>query len=268
MVKKIHYCWLGSTVPDSVRRQTEQWRSVCPDFSYHEWNDENSAWKEHPYYQQAAKVRRWAFASDVVQLNALYEHGGFYLDCDVLLLKPLDSIPVPGDHLIMGYMYDCALSGGFMYAPPKHPLVKKMLEYYDDINPGFFAVNNTILTDCINNNVDDFLLNGRFYQSEKYKLTIFPKEYFCHPSIWPNKSFLVDLFLGSWRTANSAAHIVRCSTGGIRALRRQISCFRALRRNEFFEVYKQARKGNKVRNMEYWRREYGVTGGAIKLPVE
>ena len=265
VIKKIHYCWLGSEIPAHVRTHVQSWQRLCPDYDYFEWNNSNASYPEHRYWQQAASSKRWAFASDVVQLRKLYEHGGFYLDCDVVIQKPLDKIPAPSDHLIMGYMYDCALSGGFMYSPPGHPLVAKMLEYYDDINPGFFAVNNTILTDCINNNVADFLLNGKYFQSEEHKLTIFPKEYFCHPSLLPGKSFIVDLFSGSWKSPSGTYKLADYRFSLIRALRRKVSCYRALCRSEYLDIYKQARKGIKELRMEHWRQKYGITGGAIKL---
>ena len=265
MIKKIHYCWLGSELPAHVREHVRSWQQKCPDYELCEWNDDNVSYPELTYWQQAASSKRWAFASDIVQLYKLYEHGGFYLDCDVVVQKALDKIPAPADHLIMGYMYDCALSGGFMYSPPGHPLVAEMIEYYNDINPGFFAVNNTILTDCINNNVESFLLNGKFFQSHEHKLTIFPKEYFCHPSLIPGKSFVVDLFSGSWKSTGGSYSLANYHLNIIRALRRKVSCFRALRNNEFIDVYLKARKGNKVHREEYWRTQFGITGGAVSL---
>lgn len=268
MIKRLHYCWIGSATPAKVTQQVANWKDLCPDFEIKEWNNTNASYPEHPYWQQAATAKKWAFASDVVQLKKLNEYGGFYVDCDVQILKPLDTIPAPPDHLIMGYMYDGVLSGGFMYSPPQHPLVAKMLEYYDDINPGFFAVSNTILTDCINANVHDILLNGRFYSSEEYKLTVFPKEYFCQPSFISSKPFLLDQFAGSWSSSNSSFTTNRGNLGLYRTLRRKVSCFRSIMRNEFRNVYLNALIGRKILRTEHWRTRYGLTGGAIKISAK
>lgn len=266
-VKKIHYCWVGSPVPDSVKAVVESWRRMCPDFEFCEWNDSNIDFPHHRYWQRARQAKRWGMASDIIEYATIYEHGGFYLDCDVVMKKPLDTIPAPSNHLIMGYMYDCAISGGFLYAPPKHPLVKAILDYYDDVNDDFWVVNNTVITDCINNNVDEFLLNGRFFQSEKHKLTIFPKEYFCQPSFITSKPYLLDQFAGSWKSTDTSDFIT--SRGGIsllKTLRRKLGLLRSLSRNEYRDIYLNALLGKKLLHPEYWRTRYGKKGGAIHIP--
>lgn len=264
--KKIHYCWLGSPVPDSVKRQVETWRQMCPDFEFFEWNDNNVDYSDYPFWKRVYSERRWAFASDIVSYAKVLEHGGFYLDCDVTMCKPLDTIPVPGDHLILGYMYDCAISGGFFYAPAGHRLLQRLLEYYRDVNDGFYVVNNTMVTDMVNNTVEDFLLNGRYYTSEAEKLTVFPKEYFCQPSLIKGKPFVLDQFSGSWKKGNKfAANRGAFNLLGI--LRRKVSCYRSLHRNEFYPIYQAAVHGKKLQRTEHWRTQYGITGGAIR-PTE
>lgn len=262
MIKKIHCCWFGSPIPDSVRKQILHWQELCPDFEIHVWNDLNVDYSDFEYWRRVYKEKRWGFASDIVSFAKVFEMGGFYLDCDVLMNKPLIDIPAPHDHLIMGYMYDCALSGGFFYAPKGHNLISKILEYYKDIAPHFYAVNNTIITDCINNNVDDFLLNGRYYTSEKHKLTVFPKEYFCQPSFFKNKPFCIDQFAGSWKDGSKGFTTSR-PAGIVQTMRRKLSLLRSLYRNEFFGVYKKALLGLKIKRTEHWRSKFNIIGGAV-----
>lgn len=268
-VKKIHYCWLGSPVPDSVKQQVDKWRQMCPDFEFCEWNDDNisySDYSDYPYWRRIYTEKRWGIASDIVRFAKLLEHGGFYLDCDVIMCKPLDTIPASGDHLIMGYMYDCAVSGGCFYSPAGHPLLQKLMEYYRDVNDGFYVVSNTILTDLLNNNVDEFLLNGKYFTSDKARLTVFPKEYFCQPSLIKSKPFALDQFAGSWKNGNLFV-ADRGAFNLLSILRRKVSCYRSLRRNEFYPIYKAALHGKKLQRTEHWRAQYGITGGAIR-PVE
>lgn len=254
-IKKIHYCWLGSPLPETVKRQVESWKQLCPDYEFIEWNDSNISendFPDFPLWAQRFREKRWGFASDIVKFNKLYEHGGFYLDCDVIMKKPLDSIPADGTHLLMGYMYDCAISAGFFYTPPGHPLMAKFLDYYRNLDPGPAVVSNTIITDCINNNVPSFLLNGRKFVSEEHKLTIFPKEYFCQPSFLPNKSYVLDQFAGSWKEG-SKGFITNRGSSFIRTLRRKVNLFRTLLKNEFRRTYFHALFGHKLIKPETWR---------------
>lgn len=266
-IKKIHYCWIGGDVPDSVQTQVGSWKQLCPHFDFVEWNNTNvsySDFEEYSFWRRTYSEHRWGFAADIVKFSKIYEEGGFYLDCDVVMCKSLSTIPAPPDHLIMGYMYDGVISGGFLYAPPRHPLLKKLLEYYQDINDGFYAVSNTIVTDCINANVPDILLNGKYFSSDKYKITVFPKEYFCQPSFNPAKPFLLDQFAGSWHKSGGKFLTNRGKMNLYRVLRRKVSLFRQIMRNEFRDVYLNALIGRKILRMEHWRTRYGITGGAVK----
>lgn len=255
IVKKIHYCWLGSRLPDSVRKQVDSWRRLCPDYEFLEWNDGNVDYPDDPLWKHFCKEKRWGFASDIVRLDKVYQHGGFYLDCDVVMKRPLDQIPFNGNHLLMGYMYDCALSCGFFYAPAAHPLLAKFMTYYKAADPSHTVVNNTILTDCIINNVSSFLLNGRKFVSEEDRLTIFPKEYFCQPSFMPGKSYLLDQFAGSWKDGSKGFDTNRGEATFYRTLRRKANLFLSLLRNEYRSTYLWALLGRKRLKAETWRRK-------------
>lgn len=261
MVKKIHYCWFGSPIPQNVRRQVEDWKILCPDYELKEWNHANvlpDEYSQYPYWNRVYERKKWAFVSDFIQFKKVYEEGGFYLDCDVRMVKSLDEINFSPDHLLLGYMYDGVISGGFMYAPPKHPLVKRILEYYAQIKEDCDVVNNTILTDCLNDYVDDLLLNGRFYTSDKYKLTLYPKEYFCQPSFISSKSFLLDQFAGSWKNKGCDFISERKERNFVGILRRKIRCFFSIMNNEFCKCYLMALLGIKWRRRSSWRRNASI----------
>lgn len=264
MIQTIHYCWLGSPLPENVQAQIQNWQKICPNYNIKQWDESNTDLWHYDYYDRMMKEKMWGFASDIVRFAQIYQHGGFYLDCDVELKKSLDLLPAPADHLIMGYMYDCALSGGVFYAPAQHPLIGKLLDYYTDISPTFYPVSNTIITHCINNNVDDFKLNGRFFTSEKYKITILPKEYLCQPSFCRNKPFAIDQFAGSWKNADKGFTANRGQMTTLKTLRRKLGLFRSLIRNEFRNPYLAAQYGKKIKCVEYWRKEFGRSGGALK----
>lgn len=91
--KKIHYCWFGGNpLPDSAKSCIASWRKFCPDYEIIEWNESNYDVNKIRYTQQAYACRKWSFVSDYARLDIIYQHGGIYLDTDVELLRPLDSL--------------------------------------------------------------------------------------------------------------------------------------------------------------------------------
>jgi hypothetical protein len=73
-------------------RCIESWKKHCPDYEIIKISEENFDYKKFDYSRIAYEQRNWAFVSDIARLEALKEHGGFYLDTDVELFKSLDSV--------------------------------------------------------------------------------------------------------------------------------------------------------------------------------
>lgn len=92
--KVIHYCWFGrNPKPKLFNTCLKSWRTYCPDYKIIEWNEDNYAIEDSPLYvKQAYENKKWAFVTDYVRLQVVYENGGIYLDTDVELLKPLDGL--------------------------------------------------------------------------------------------------------------------------------------------------------------------------------
>lgn len=91
--KTIHYCWFGGKPkPKSVLRCIESWRRFCPDYEVKEWNEQNFDVCINEYCEEAYKLHKWAFVSDVARLWALINEGGVYLDTDVEVIKPIDDL--------------------------------------------------------------------------------------------------------------------------------------------------------------------------------
>lgn len=69
------------------------WKKHCPGYEIVEWNEENYDIASAPLYvRQAYELKKWAFVSDYVRLQVVYENGGIYFDTDVELLKPIESL--------------------------------------------------------------------------------------------------------------------------------------------------------------------------------
>ena len=89
--KIIHYCWFGrSEKPKSAQKCIASWKKYCPDFEIIEWNEDNFDINMNGYTRMCYNQKKYAFLSDYARLWAVNEHGGFYFDTDVELIKPIN----------------------------------------------------------------------------------------------------------------------------------------------------------------------------------
>lgn len=252
MIQKIHYCWFGGPIPEAVTHNILKWKELNPGFEVLEWNEENSHVETSSFGQRALKQKKWCFASDVARLQALVEQGGFYLDTDVELYRPLHELVVDDKRLVLGYMYDCALGTAFLYAPPGHPVLKALLALYEEVKPDCFPVNNTIFTDYFVNEIPGFLLNGKAWSNDLVK--VYPKEFFEQPALIRSRGFSFHHCCGSWKPDNSHSFALNIGNNHqIKWLKRQINTAIALRKNEFYACYKAALKGISLKKEYEWR---------------
>lgn len=91
--KIIHYCWFGGApMPELALKCLDSWKTHCPDYELICWSENNYDMSTAPdYVRQAYAAKKWAFVTDYVRLQVVYEIGGIYLDTDVELRKPLDT---------------------------------------------------------------------------------------------------------------------------------------------------------------------------------
>ena len=91
--KIIHYCWFGNAPKDKkVQRCIESWKKFLPDYEIKEWNNSNVDLDMMPFVRKAYECGKFAFASDVIRLWALYNYGGIYFDTDVEVVKSFDAL--------------------------------------------------------------------------------------------------------------------------------------------------------------------------------
>lgn len=99
--KIIHYCWFGnSEKPKIINDCIESWRKYCPEYEIIEWNESNFDCCQIEFSKDAYEDKKWAFVSDYARLKIIYDHGGIYLDTDVLLKNSLNNL----------LSYDCWLA--------------------------------------------------------------------------------------------------------------------------------------------------------------
>ena len=92
--KVIHYCWFGhNPKPEQALSCIASWKEKCPDYQIIEWNEDNYDISSAPLYvRQAYQEKKWAFVTDYVRLQVVFENGGIYLDTDVELKKSLNAL--------------------------------------------------------------------------------------------------------------------------------------------------------------------------------
>ncbi|WP_300786143.1 glycosyltransferase [uncultured Akkermansia sp.] len=253
MIRKLHYCWFGGPVPNAVLDNVQRWKDLNPEFELIEWNENNIDVSAFEFGRRCLEQKKWGFLGDVVRLQALTEHGGFYLDCDIELVKPLSLLPV-NHRFSLGYIYNCALGTAFLYAPPHHTVCMHLLDLFDQIKPDCWPVSNTVYTDYFINEIPGFLLNGKTWSNDL--VAIYPKEFFEQPALIRSRGFSIHHCCGSWKPDNGSYFALNMrSSHQIKWLKRKINTAIALRKNEFYACYQAALKGISLKKEYEWRRE-------------
>ena len=246
-VKKIHYCWFGAEVPENVKRNIARWQELNPDFEIIKWDESNTDVSAYEFGRRALSAKRWAFVTDIVRLQKLIEYGGVYADTDVEMVSPLSRLEIHGDKLVMGYMLNCALGTAVMYAPPNHPYLWHILAKYHHIRRDFWPLNNSIFTEYFINEVQNFLLDGKYY--ENMNCVLYPKEMFEQPTLIRKRGISIHHACGSWKKPEKDSIALDMGAGllrhGLKWASRKILAARMCKRNEFYDCYKEATKGGK-----------------------
>lgn len=92
--KIIHYCWISGeeNMPEDIKACVESWHKYLPDYEFINWNDKNFDWNICEFTKHCRENNLYAFCSDYVRFWALYNYGGIYLDCDVMVYKSFDEL--------------------------------------------------------------------------------------------------------------------------------------------------------------------------------
>lgn len=206
--KVIHYCWFGhGEIPEKDKKCIESWKRMCPDYEIKQWNESNYDITKNAYMEEAYNARKWGFVPDYARLDIIYEHGGFYLDTDVELIKSLDDLL--NNKAIMGFEDGCHVNPGLIIAAePKHPTICDIMGIYE--NRHFIKTDGSIdLTPSPIMNTN-YLINQGLKQNNKKQtvkdITIYPTDYFCPKNYKTGKlnktdnTYSIHWFNASWQT--------------------------------------------------------------------
>lgn len=193
--KIIHYVWVGGNPkPKDIQKCMNSWKKHLEGYEIKEWNETNFDIDSHPFCKAAYEAKKWAYVSDYIRAYAIYNEGGIYLDTDIILLNNFE--PYLKHDAFVGFENDTHPFTAVFGAKKGHPLIKKMLDYYDSLDCyNFdFKSNNTI-------SVSNILINdygcklGNKYQELNDGIVVYPDYIFCNPS---KDSVSIHVFTGSW----------------------------------------------------------------------
>lgn len=91
----IFYTWLGSEEPVYLQKNKQSWIKHNPDFKIININGNNKYFDLNyelfncKWFNAVYERKLWAFVSDYMRIKTILDHGGFYLDSDITVIKPL-----------------------------------------------------------------------------------------------------------------------------------------------------------------------------------
>jgi hypothetical protein len=217
--KIIHYVWVGpKNLPDLDRQRVEDWRRLHPDWKIIAWGNDNIDYSSK-YLRQAYSVRAWNRVSDYVRMDALVRHGGVYLDTDVDLLKPLDSLL--NLKAFLGFQTDDvrflqeAVNGAVFGAEPGHWLPSSIRDHFNQQLDGRTDIGSFsgpgLITQFLR---EKGLKQYCDEQIEIGNVTIFPKRFF-YPYSWleaysddvvAQDTYAVHRWAETWVVKRSSLH--------------------------------------------------------------
>mgnify|MGYP005759552045 CR=1 FL=1 len=207
--KIIHYCWFGNKEkPDIIKRCINSWKEILSDYEIIEWNEKNYDLFKNKFCTQAYEQKKFAFVSDVVRLDVMYEYGGIYLDTDVMVYKTFDEIL--DNKCVFGFEEKEYVATSFMAAEKKCEFIERFLEYYQnqtfikDKKPDM-ETNVVKLTKLL---LDIGLKKNGEFQVLPSNIVVYPQVYFspydyinCY-SKRTNETICEHLFNVSWQSKN------------------------------------------------------------------
>jgi mannosyltransferase OCH1-like enzyme len=239
--KKLHYIWLSrEKIPADIEKMIASWKKHLPEYEIKRWDIKSFDIQSVPFVKDAVRSKKWAFASDYIRLYALYKEGGLYLDSDILIKKPPDSLFKSRDFLsaveyhpsivnqtnMRDYLTeDChsldsvsavpgiGLQAAFMASVPRHPFVKDCMSWYEnnDFIQNLTSVDILIAPGIYANKAEKY---GFIYrdtvQTLKENMCILSSNYIAsHPETDSESSYVVHYCAGSWRKESVLTRITK-----------------------------------------------------------
>lgn len=174
--KKIHYCWFGhGEMNKKAKMCIASWKKHCPDYELIEWNEDNYDVYQNAYTSYLYNEKKYAFLSDYVRLQKIYEEGGIYFDVDVEVVKSFDDLL--NEKAFFGFETDQYVNTGVGFGAEKgNPAVFALLKEYDPYLDGQHGYKGCPILNTIGLEKMGLKRNGKMQKFDSY--TVFPWDYF------------------------------------------------------------------------------------------
>ena len=178
--KIIHYCWFGGNpLPDLAKKCIASWEKYCPDYQIIRWDESNYDLAACDYVREAYEAKKWAFVTDVARLDVLVNFGGIYMDTDVEVIRPLDSLL--SYEAVSGFETEFQISTGLMACRKGHPLFQEFLRDYDGKHflneDGSYDTTTNVIR--ITEICQKYGFQGNNQKQTVRGFTLLPKDYLC-----------------------------------------------------------------------------------------
>ncbi len=226
--KIIHYCWFSQDeIPEETKCCIQSWIKWLPEFKIKKWTLKDFDVNNHQFTQEALLQKKWAFLTDYVRHYALYHYGGIYLDSDVMLYGPLNSLfdsdfvsaceyhpswddmkKNRNDNILNSQykrignkikVYGIGIQAAVIASIPKHPLSRKVLDFYDCIDLETVLINKYTAPTVLAYSMEEY---GFRYIDEEQKLQmsihLYPTSIISNHNQKNKKSIAVHWCAGSW----------------------------------------------------------------------
>lgn len=195
--KIIHYCWFGEKeLGENERKCIASWKKFLPDYEIRLWNEENYNINKNKYIQQAYKEKKYAFVSDYVRFDVIYQYGGIYFDTDVEVIKKIDDIIKQGAFMgrEAGIAKLAVAPGLGIGAEAGHPFYKEVLDYYNTLT--FIKADGSYNMVTVVNYITNLLLQYGLKDVKDVQdvrgIKIYPEDYFCPMHSWTKEVTITE----------------------------------------------------------------------------
>ena len=158
--KIIHQIWIGGDIPAIQALYMARWQSM-EGWKYVLWRNDKLTKKNFPVtwhlIKKVMKIgeetgkNKYAQLADIMRLEILLHHGGVYADTTMEPLKPLDGLFTERKMYLCNEDrcgFECKgknnmlyISNSFFAAPPRHPVLKRLLKELENADFLSSAVN-------------------------------------------------------------------------------------------------------------------------------
>jgi mannosyltransferase OCH1-like enzyme len=193
--KKIHYIWLGRhKKPSNFKEVFSSWEKFASEYEVKEWNEDNcTEFELPPVFYTFLRLKKYAFASDVLRFYILKKYGGFYSDIDQVLVKPLDDF-LDKELVFCKYHSRDDYYGFGLFGVSKNNLFVETMCHFFETDTNYTQGKQFTIINVIGSKVLNSLMK------EGLTATILEQEYF-HPEIenkWTDHTYAHHLSNTSW----------------------------------------------------------------------